>query len=98
MLRARRPWLPCVSAVRNSPSCDFLSCWRPPQRSLDAGDQQTARRGVIGIRGDPERNTFSRTAILSAVMGGRPIDPTQAAADVSLATVRGPDGGLPKGR
>ena len=48
-------------------------------RRLDAGDQQTARRGVIGIRGDPERNKICRTAILSVVMGGRPIDPAQAA-------------------
>ena len=53
--------------------------WRPPPWGLDAGDQQTARRGVIGIRGDPERNKICRTAILSVVMGGRPIDPAQAA-------------------
>jgi hypothetical protein len=50
---------------------------RPSRRR--GRDQQTALRGVIGIRGDPERNKICRTAILSAVMGGRPIDPTQAA-------------------
>jgi len=43
------------------------------------GRSQTARRGVTGIRGDPERNKICRTAILSAVMGGRPIDPREAA-------------------
>jgi hypothetical protein len=36
-------------------------------------------RGVIGIRGDPERNQICRTAILSAVLGGRPLDPAEAA-------------------
>jgi hypothetical protein len=30
---------------------------------------QTARRGVIGIRGDPERNKICREAILSVVIG-----------------------------
>jgi hypothetical protein len=34
--------------------------WVPFLLEVDAGDQQTARRGVIGIRGDPERIKICR--------------------------------------
>ena len=35
---------------------DRMALWIGAQRGLDAGDQQTARRGVIGILGNLERN------------------------------------------
>jgi hypothetical protein len=57
-----------------------LALEREVRRHTSPGNQEAlGRRGVIEIRGDPERNKICRQAILSAVMGGRPIDPIEAA-------------------
>src|ERR1039458_1645408 len=79
MLRARRRWPPCAWAVRNSPARDSLSSWRPPQTEPRRGrSTDGAARGHRDSRGPGTQQNLPQ-AILSAVLGGRSIDPAQAA-------------------
>src|ERR1700722_19123818 len=54
--------------------------------------EQTARRGVKGIRRDPERNKIDRREILSALWVEDRLTPGSGANGCKTATNRGPAG------